>query len=267
LTIFRLLADILQTMNEASFESLLSLCHQLGSPEWHLAILGEGNASTRLNDSAFAVKGSGHSLGSLTRDGIAICNFEKLIEAAELSEAITDSDAILLESRVNQTGVKPSVEAMFHAWLLTLPGVKFVAHTHPVAVNQILCSEHGQIFADQRVIPDQVVCCQAKSLWIPYVDPGVDLAREIAKRTRVFIAENGIAPNSILCQNHGLITLGPTADAAWGAMIMMEKTAQVFVGAASISKNGLPVFMPPEEVARIVGRPDEEYRRQILNFL
>ena len=116
-------------------------------------------------------------------------------------------------------------------------------------------------------MPDQVVCCQAKSLWVPYVDPGVDLAREIATRTRAFIADNGVAPNTILCQNHGLITLGPTADAAWGAMTMAEKSAQVFVGAVSISKTGLPVFMPTEEVDRIVGRPDEAYRRQILNFV
>jgi hypothetical protein len=50
-------------------------------------------------------------------------------------------------------------------------------------------------------------------------------------------------------------------------MIMMEKTAQVFVGAVSISSTGLPVFMPPEEVERIAGRPDEEYRRKILNFV
>lgn len=254
-------------MSNALLESLLSLCHRLGSPAWRLAILGEGNASVKLDEATFAVKGSGHSLETLTRDGLATCRGKLLVDIAESSDVIPDSDKVLLRSRINELGIKPSVEALFHAWLLTLPGVNYVAHTHPVAVNQILCSEHGPLFADKRLMPDQVVCCQAKSLWIPYVDPGVDLAREIAKRMRVFIAGTGTAPNTILCQNHGLITLGPTADAAWGAMIMAEKSAQVFVGAVSISGSGLPVFMPDEEVDRIVGRPDEAYRRQILNFV
>lgn len=254
-------------MSNAPLESLLDLCHRLGSPAWRLAILGEGNASMKLALETFVIKGSGHSLETLTLDGLATCKAESLVAVAESSGVIPDSDKILLASRADEAGIKPSVEALFHAWLLTLPGVNYVAHTHPVAVNQVLCGDHGQVFADKRLMPDQVVCCQAKSLWVPYMDPGVDLAREIAKRTRVFIAENDMAPNSILCQNHGLITLGPTADAAWGAMIMAEKSAQVFVGAASISKTGLPVFMPAEEVDRIVGRPDEAYRRQILNFV
>ncbi len=254
-------------MSNAPLESLLSLCHRLGSPAWRLAILGEGNASVKLDEGTFAIKGSGHSMETLTLDGLATCRDKLLVDVAESSEVIPDSDAILLRSRTNELGIKPSVEALFHGWLLTLPGVNYVAHTHPVAVNQVMCGDHGPLFAEKRLMPDQVVCCQAKSLWVPYVDPGVDLAREIAKRTRVFIAETGMAPNSILCQNHGLITLGPTADAAWGAMIMAEKSAQVFVGAASISQTGLPVFMPDEEVDRIVGRPDEAYRRQILNFV
>jgi rhamnose utilization protein RhaD (predicted bifunctional aldolase and dehydrogenase) len=244
-------------MSNSPRESLLDLCHRLGSPAWRLAILGEGNASAKLDEATFVIKGSGHSLETLTLDGLATCRGKGLVEVAESSEMIPDSDKVLLRSRINELGIKPSVEALFHAWLLTLPGVNYVAHTHPVAVNQILCSEHGPLFADKRLMPDQVVCCQAKSLWVPYVDPGVDLAREIATRTRAFIADNGVAPN----------TMGPTADAAWGAMIMAEKSAQVFVGAVSISKTGLPVFMPTEEVDRIVGRPDEAYRRQILNFV
>lgn len=254
-------------MHKPSLESLLSLCHRLGSPDWRMAILGEGNASARLNEEVFAVKGSGHSLVSLTPGGVAFCKFESLVAVADGTDEIADPDAVLLDSRVNGEGVKPSVEAMFHAWLLTLPNVNFVAHTHPIAVNQILCSEHGRTFAERRLIPDQVVCCQSHSLWIPYVDPGVDLARTVAVRTREFIREHGAAPNTLLCQNHGLITLGPTADAAWGAMIMMEKTAEIFVGAASLGGDGSPVFMPAGEVTRIAGRPDEAYRRKILNFL
>lgn len=254
-------------MNEASLKSLLELCHKLGAADLRLAILGEGNASVKLDDSTFAVKGSGFSLATVEREGLALCQFDTLVPVVESESPVPDSDAVLMASRVDEKGVKPSVEALFHSWLLTLPGVNFVAHTHPIAVGQILCSEHGQLFADKRLVPDQVVCCQARSLWVPYVDPGVELAREISKRMRDFIEAHGTAPNTILCQNHGLITLGSTADAAWGAMIMAEKCAEMFVGAASISGSGFPEFMPQKEVDRIAGRPDEAYRRKILNFI
>ncbi|MDG2170121.1 MAG: class II aldolase/adducin family protein [Opitutales bacterium] len=253
-------------MNETSLESLLDLCHKLGSVDLRLAILGEGNASVKLDDATFAVKGSGFSLATVEREGLAHCQFDALVPVVESDTPVPDSDAVLMASRTDKEGVKPSVEALFHSWLLTLPGVNYVAHTHPIAVGQILCSEHGPLFAEKRLVPDQVVCCQAQSLWVPYVDPGVELAREISKRMRKFIEEQGTAPNTILCQNHGLITLGSTADAAWGAMIMAEKCAEMFVGAASISATGFPEFMPSEEVERIAGRPDEEYRRKILNF-
>ena len=254
-------------MDQQVLDSILWLCHRLGSPKWRMAILGEGNASVRLDEQTFAVKGSGHSLQKLKPEGLAVCNFNPLVAVAEGSELVLDSDILLMDVRIDQKGVKPSTEAVFHAWLLTLPGVNYVAHAHPVAVNQVLCSEHGKRFAKRRLFPDHVVCCQSRSLWLPYLDPGLDLAHEICRRTLAFISEHGTAPNTFLLQNHGLITTGVSAEAVWGAMQMMEKAAQIFVGAASMSDDGIPQFMPADEVARIAGRPDEEYRRQILKFL
>jgi len=47
------------------------------------------------------------------------------------------------------------------------------------------------------------------------------------------------------------------------AMLMAEKAAKVFVGAAAL---GGPVFMTAEHVQRIAGRPDEAYRQRALKM-
>jgi len=139
---------------ESALEPLLTLAHELGSEARSLAILGEGNVSMRATPRAgaeagetgggsatFFVKASGSSLATLSAEGLTECRAGYLITALD-SRAMGDAEveAALLASRVaGEAARKPSVEAMFHAWLLTLPGVNFVGHTHPVAVNAILC--------------------------------------------------------------------------------------------------------------------------------
>jgi hypothetical protein len=46
-------------------------------------------------------------------------------------------------------------------------------------------------------------------------------------------------------------------------MLMAEKAAKVFVGAAQL---GGPVFFSAENIARIAGRPDEAYRQRALKM-
>ena len=58
-----------------------------------------------------------------------------------------------------------------------------------------------------------------------------------------------------------IVTLGRTADGVLAAMLMAEKTAQIWIAAANL---GGPNFMTPHHVARISGRPDEAYRRKVL---
>ena len=64
-------------------------------------------------------------------------------------------------------------------------------------------------------------------------------------------------------QNHGIITLGGTWQSVLAAMLMAEKAARVFVGAAAL---GGPVFFSEENIARIAGRPDEAYRQRALKM-
>jgi len=146
---------------------------------------------------------------------------------------------------------------------LTLPGVEFVGHAHPVAAGQVLCSPRAREFAARRVFPDEVVCCGAESVFVPYTDPGHPLAREIRKRTKAFMKRRGAPPRVILLENHGVITMGKTPDAVMAAMLMADKAAQVWVGAVRL---GGPNFMSSRDIRRIADRSDEHYRRRVLNL-
>ena len=51
-------------------QDLLNLSHELGREDRGLAMLGEGNTSTRLTDDTFLVKASGTCLGTLKEDDV-----------------------------------------------------------------------------------------------------------------------------------------------------------------------------------------------------
>jgi rhamnose utilization protein RhaD (predicted bifunctional aldolase and dehydrogenase) len=152
---------------------------------------------------------------------------------------------------------------VFHAWALSLPGIKFVGHCHATTVNQILCSPRAREFAEHRMFPDEIVCCGAASVFIPLVDPGLKLAQAIRRETGAFVKKHQRPPRVILMQNHGIITLGATWQSVLAAMLMAEKAAKVFVGAAQL---GGPIFLSEEDIARIAGRPDEAYRQRVLKM-
>src|ERR1700730_18660877 len=239
---------------------LIELSREFGQACW--TILGEGNTSGRIDQNIFAVKASGSSLGNLTEIELTDCYFDRLLSVLD-RESVSEQEVeeILLNSRVRSTALKPSVETFFHAYLLTIPGVNYVGHTHPIPVNQILCSALGTLFAEERRFPDEVVCCGPVSLLIPYEDPGLALAIRIRFEMQNFERTHGKMPKVILLANHGVITIGQTANAVRVAMSMTIKAAEIFVGAQSLGGN---ISMPELEVNRIENRLDEEYRRKML---
>lgn len=244
---------------------MLTLSHDLGREERKLAMLGEGNTSARLSDDTFVVKASGSNLATLSEAGVAECRFDKLLPlltAKSLSD--TAIDEALFVARVDPKAKKPSVEAIFHAYLLTLPGVNFVGHTHPITVNQLLCSKHARNFAKRRLFPDEIVCCGVESVFVPYTDPGLKLAQAIRSAVVAYIKRLSRPPRVILLENHGFIALGPTPASVLAATLMGAKAAEIFVGAAAIG--GTPRFLTSAQVVRIAGRPDEHYRQKALGL-
>ncbi len=242
--------------------ALLALSHEIGREDRGLAILAEGNTSARLSATQFAVKASGARLAGLTEAEVTVCDSVRLLTLLDRKHLPDDQiHQALLEARVDPQARKPSIEALFHAWLLTLEGVNFVGHCHPLHVNQILCSPRARDFAEHRMFPDEIVFCGPASVYVPYADPGLPLARQIRERTKDFLREHGQVPRLILLQNHGVIAPGASPEAVLAALFMAEKAAAIFAGAAAM---GGPTFLLPQHVERITTRPDEAERQRRL---
>lgn len=255
-----------EIMKNTPLEELLRLSHEIGREDRRLAILGEGNTSALISDDEFLVKASGSCLENLQSDQVTRCLSSKVLTLMEENERLFSNeevDEILLASRCDPGAKKPSIETMFHAWLLSLDGVDFVGHCHSEAANKILCSARARDFAENRIFPDEIVCCGRASVFVENCDPGLPLALGIQRETRKYIHEYGEAPRLILLENHGIIALGKTADAVLACTFMADKAANIFEGAASL---GGPVFLPRDQIERIAGRPDEVYRQKQLNI-
>ena len=241
---------------------LLALAAELGDAR-QMSILGEGNVSGRLDEHHLLVKASGTSLGTLRPDELVKVDARPVRSAMAQGGILTDAEVnqLLMDVRTDPQALKPSVETLFHAWLLGLPSVSFVGHVHAIAVNAVLCSPHANSFAQQRVIPDQVVYCGPSSVLVPYVDPGIVLAEEIARRVETYRQDTGSVPRLVLLRNHGIIAMGAHAREVSAALSMAEKSARIMIQAMAL---GGAEFMAQAEVERIAARSDEHYRQRIL---
>jgi rhamnose utilization protein RhaD (predicted bifunctional aldolase and dehydrogenase) len=240
---------------------LIVMSRRLGDPALDYAILGEGNTSAQIDDETFWVKASGAELGTIEDKGFVQVRFDPVLSMLEAGQLTDEQVKVGLEAaRVNPiASARPSVETVLHALILKLEGVNFVGHTHPTAVNAILCSQEAEAAIAGRLFPDEIVYCGPAPVYVPYTDPGVPLAREVQNRIHHHLKEYREVPKVILMQNHGLFALGGTASEVENITAMYVKTARVILGAFSL---GGPCFMTSRAVARIHTRPDEEYRRQ-----
>jgi rhamnose utilization protein RhaD (predicted bifunctional aldolase and dehydrogenase) len=240
---------------------LVTMSRNLGDPALDYVILGEGNSSARIDEETFWVKASGAELRAIGPAGFVRVRFDPVLAMLE-QEDLSDAQvkAGLEAARIDPSATaRPSVETVLHALVLILDGVHFVGHTHPTAVNALLCSQQAEEAIAGRLFPDEIVYCGPAPVYIPYTDPGVPLARKVRDEVNRYLDEYRETPKVILMQNHGLITLGKTASEVENITAMYVKTTRVILGAYALG--GLH-FMTPEAVARIHTRPDEQYRRQ-----
>lgn len=244
-----------------TLSTLLDLTHTLGQPERECVIIGEGNTSCRIDTDSFWIKASGQGMQTITREGFVAVRFEPILTMLDQPAGdLAAQKAVMQAAKVDPAAAGiPSVEVTFHAMLLHECGVQVIGHTHPVAVNRILCSTRAQQFASNRLFPDEAVLCGPESAFVPYVDPGLPLALAIRDAARRYMDDNGEAPKVILLANHGLIALGQTPTEVLNITAMTVKAAQIFAGACAI---GEPVFMSREDILHIYKRPDEIYRRK-----
>ncbi|MCC6488616.1 MAG: class II aldolase/adducin family protein [Candidatus Hydrogenedentes bacterium] len=246
-------------MSNSVLQQLIEMSRYLGDPANGYAILGEGNSSARIDEDSFYVKASGTTMSNIDESGFVAVSISKVTAIIDDPRAGDEDVTRVFQEALLDPAEKrrPSVEAMLHAILLRVPEYKFIGHTHPVYTNAILCSNVAEEAVSGRLFPDQVVSMKHKSVWIPYVDPGLVLAREVKSRFERFVEEEGVLPSAILMQNHGLITMGASPKAVTSCTDMSEKASRVLVNAYAV---GGPRFMSPQDVDRIFTRPDEHYR-------
>jgi rhamnose utilization protein RhaD (predicted bifunctional aldolase and dehydrogenase) len=245
-------------------EQLASLSRQLGDPARDYVILAEGNSSARHDDETFWVKASGAQMGTADAAGYVRVRFDgvrPMLEAGALedSEIKTRLQAATVEGA---EGAVPSVETLIHAICLEVDGVRFVGHTHPTAINQITCARNFFDLVAGRIFPDEIVVCGPAPVLVPYRDPGLPLAREIAVRIQAYLESRGERPRLILLQNHGMFALGMSAAQVEQITAMAVKAARILAGAAAL---GGPEFLTRAAVERIHTRPDEHYRQGKLD--
>jgi len=247
----------------SKLQTLVEMTRTLGKPENDYVIIGEGNTSCVIDDNTFYVKASGNQMNGISESGFVAVNFEPILGLLDNPpETMTEQKAVMQSARVDQSNeIRPSVEVTFHGMLLKECGVQFIGHTHPTAINQLMCSTHAEDFALKRRFPDEVVLCGPQSVLVPYVDPGLPLAIVMRDKVRQYMDKNSEAPKVILMENHGVIALGDTPTEILNIMAMVVKGARIFAGALMI---GSPTFMTEEDIWHIYKRPDEIYRRKLF---
>ncbi len=251
---------------ETVLAELVRMSNDLGRPERDLVILGEGNTSAICDDGTFYVKASGTELRTIDAHGFVCLRADAVCALADGREVLADTalKAALDAAKVDPSvALRPSVETVLHALALTEGGARFVGHTHPVAVNALMCSVAVPAAISGRLFPDEIVVCGPAPVFIPYTDPGLPLARVVRAALKQYRDEWGQPAKVVLMQNHGLIALGSSAREVDAITSMYVKTCRVLAGAYAF---GGPHFMTAKNVDAIHKRPDEGYRRKALGI-
>lgn len=245
---------------EPDLADIAALCRELGQESREWVILGEGNVSSRATSGSMYVKASGRRMADAAPEDFLEVPFAPLLELLENTSAGDDEVAATFEDW-GVGDLRPSVESLLHVVCQTLGGARVVAHTHPVAVNGLLCSDQAEALVKGSIFPDQVVVLGPHQLLIPYSDPGLVLARVVRHMLAAHIDRFGEAPKAIYLRNHGMFALGASVREVINITEMACKAAKVIGGALSA---GSVAYLPPNDVQRLHVREDEAQRRAEL---
>jgi rhamnulokinase len=206
---------------------------------------GGGNISVKA-DGVLYIKPSGVALASLTADALIPLEMEpllRLLEGTSDDGAMAGSQSVMavaMAARLHPAGEqRPSVEVLFHALIPR----RLVLHTHPTIVNALCCAREGARIAE-RLFGDAVV-------WVPYVDPGLPLARAISDARRKFEKSTGeTAPDILLLENHGLIVAADDPSAITDASLRIVEAVRGHLEAQRIPGARKPRAPRPSQSAR-----------------
>ncbi|HKK47459.1 MAG TPA: class II aldolase/adducin family protein [Alkalispirochaeta sp.] len=191
-------------------DELVALSHRYGEGyDWVIA--GGGNTSVK-DEHTMWVKSSGTTLASIAAeefvamDRAALAEIWNTVYPTEADEREQKALADLMAARAeggSSGGAdrRPSVETLMHA----LFPQRFVVHTHPTMLNGITCARRGE--ATVRELFGE------RALWVPTIDPGYTLARDMKNRIDQWLTDhNGAWPKIVIMQNHGLVVAADTIE-------------------------------------------------------
>jgi NAD(P)-dependent dehydrogenase (short-subunit alcohol dehydrogenase family)/rhamnose utilization protein RhaD (predicted bifunctional aldolase and dehydrogenase) len=160
-------------------------------------IAGGGNTSFK-DEKTIWIKASGSPLAGLTEEGLVSLSREKL---RLISQKQYSNDPVIREEEVKKDmadsildpgrGKRPSVETSLHEIIQ----YKYVVHLHPTLINGLLCSHNAKSLTHQLF--------GEKVLFVPYIDPGYTLFKELDKEITLYRKKHQHDPQIIFLENHG----------------------------------------------------------------
>lgn len=184
-------------------ENLVKISQHYGSNK-EFVIAGGGNTSYKTEEFLW-VKASGFPLATITEEGFAKLDRKKLalVKSKEYSKDSFEREREVKDdlAAANLTPERrPSVETSMHDVI----DYSYVVHLHPTAVNGIMCAND----VEKQIEP----IFGTDTIYIPYIDPGYILFKEVDKQIEKYRAENGADPKIILLQNHGIFVSANTIE-------------------------------------------------------
>jgi len=207
-----------------------------------LVLHGGGNTSVKVKEKDFFgdpvdvlyVKGSGWDLGAIDQEGFAPVRMESLLKMAEL-ESLSDAEMVRQQraAMLDPGAPNPSIEAILHA---VIPQ-RFVDHTHSDAVIALTNQKSGKKTIEE-VFGRRVMV-------IPYVMPGFDLARKVARQLS---ETDPYRLDGIILMNHGIFTMHDDARKSYELMIELVTLAEIHLAGKTGHSFSLPKAKPKEDL-------------------
>ncbi len=209
-----------QAHHLSGLAELVYRSHLLGRDR-SVANWGGGNTSMKALETDFRgrsvdvlwVKGSGSDLATIAANGFAGLRMEDMLPLLE-RRAMSDEEmvAYLAHCLLDPNMPRQSIETLMHAFL----PFTHVDHTHPDNIIALATSVHGEDIA-RDIFGDELI-------WVPYIRPGFQLARDIALGVR----ENPKA-RLVGMARHGLVTWGNTSKECYEHTLEMINRAGAYI--------------------------------------
>lgn len=195
---------------DPAFAELRAVSARLGADPLQVQGAG-GNTSLKRGD-AMLIKASGLWLAEAeTRDVFVPVDLAGLRAAVERDDPGAEAALDHVPAEANPGGLRPSIETTVHA----VCPAPVALHTHCVATIAVAMRADGEAVA-------MAALGGLGAVWVPYVKPGLRLAREIAARLK---ADTRL----IVLGNHGIVAC---ADAPGEAAALLAEAAARLAPAA-----------------------------------